>query len=78
MCDLLRQQGILTEKTLQRFYGMKRFEQIAESNAIEGSTLSVAGDRIFTAAHISSSNTPTATKSPLVSSPESVTLAPPC
>lgn len=39
--DLLRRQGILTPETLQRFYGMKRFEHVAESNAIEGSTLSV-------------------------------------
>jgi Fic family protein len=39
--DLLRRQGTLTQETLQRFYGMKRFELIAESNAIEGSTLSV-------------------------------------
>jgi len=39
--DLLRRQRILTPETLQRFYGMKRFEHVAESNAIEGSTLSV-------------------------------------
>jgi len=39
--DLLRRQGILTTDTLQRYYGMKRFEHVAESNAIEGSTLSV-------------------------------------
>ncbi|MCK5525408.1 MAG: Fic family protein [Thiomargarita sp.] len=39
--DLFRHQGILTAKTLKRFYGEKRFEQVAESNAIEGSTLSV-------------------------------------
>jgi len=39
--DLLREQGKLTESTLQDFYGEKRFEQIAESNALEGSTLSV-------------------------------------
>jgi Fic family protein len=38
--DLLRRQGILTDDTLQRYYGMKRFEHVAESNAIEGSTLS--------------------------------------
>lgn len=38
---LLRRQGILTADTLQRYYGMKRFEHVAESNAIEGSTLSV-------------------------------------
>jgi Fic family protein len=39
--DLFRHQEILTAKTLKRFYGEKRFEQVAESNAIEGSTLSV-------------------------------------
>jgi Fic family protein len=39
--DLFRHQGILTPETLKRFYGDKRFEQVAESNAIEGSTLSV-------------------------------------
>ena len=38
---LLRDQGTLTESTLQKYYGDKRFEQIAESNALEGSTLSV-------------------------------------
>ena len=38
---LLRSQGTLTDATLQTYYGEKRFEQIAESNAIEGSTLSV-------------------------------------
>ena len=39
--ELLREQGKLTESTLQDYYGEKRFEQIAESNALEGSTLSV-------------------------------------
>jgi len=38
---LFRHQGILTTETLKRFYGEKRFEQVAESNAIEGSTLSI-------------------------------------
>lgn len=38
---LLRKQGTLTEDTLRNYYGEKRFEQIAESNAIEGSTLNV-------------------------------------
>ncbi len=37
----LRDQGKLTEATLRAYFGDKRFEQIAESNAIEGSTLSV-------------------------------------
>ena len=39
--DLLREQGSLTEQTLRAYFGDKKFEQIAESNAIEGSTLSV-------------------------------------
>lgn len=38
---LLRRNGSLTEETVKRYYGEKRFEQVAESNAIEGSTLSV-------------------------------------
>ena len=38
--DLLREQGQLSEETLRAYFGDKRFEQIAESNAIEGSTLS--------------------------------------
>lgn len=37
---LLRQQGTLTAETVRDYYGEKRFEQVAESNAIEGSTLS--------------------------------------
>jgi Fic family protein len=39
--ELLRSQGKLTDSTLQDYYGEKRFEQIAESNALEGSTLSI-------------------------------------
>ncbi|HEX3528617.1 MAG TPA: Fic family protein [Thermoanaerobaculia bacterium] len=39
--ELLRTQGKLTDSTLHEYYGEKRFEQIAESNALEGSTLSV-------------------------------------
>ncbi len=39
--DLLRHSGTLTGETLANYYGEKRFEQVAESNAIEGSTLSV-------------------------------------
>ena len=39
--NLLRNQGRLTKETLRAYFGDKRFEQIAESNAIEGSTLSV-------------------------------------
>ena len=38
---LLRRSGTLNEQTVRDYYGDKRFEQIAESNAIEGSTLSV-------------------------------------
>jgi Fic family protein len=37
---LLRRAGALTDQTLRDYYGEKRFEQVAESNAIEGSTLS--------------------------------------
>lgn len=39
--ELLRNQGKLSESTLVDYYGEKRFEQIAESNALEGSTLSI-------------------------------------
>lgn len=39
--ELLRGAGKLREDTILEYYGQKRFEQIAESNAIEGSTLSV-------------------------------------
>lgn len=39
--EVLRARGKLTEATLLEYYGAKRFEQIAESNALEGSTLSV-------------------------------------
>jgi Fic family protein len=38
---LLRETGKITDETLRHYYGSKRFEQVAESNAIEGSTLSV-------------------------------------
>lgn len=38
--SLLRHAGTLTDETLRDYYGEKRFEQVAESNAIEGSTLS--------------------------------------
>lgn len=38
---LLRDDGRLNEQTLRAYFGDTRFEQIAESNAIEGSTLSV-------------------------------------
>jgi Fic family protein len=37
----LRQSGALSQTSLKRYYGQKRFEQVAESNAIEGSTLDV-------------------------------------
>ena len=36
---LLRDSGELSEQTLRAYFGDTRFEQIAESNAIEGSTL---------------------------------------
>lgn len=38
---LLRNAGTLTPETVRQYYGEKRIEQVAESNAIEGSTLSV-------------------------------------
>jgi Fic family protein len=38
---ILRTQGALNDSTLRNYYGEKRFEQVAESNGIEGSTLSV-------------------------------------
>lgn len=38
---LLRNAGTLTPDTIKHYYGQKRFEQVAESNAIEGSTLSI-------------------------------------
>lgn len=37
----LRKDGVLNQEALRRYYGQKRFEQVAESNAIEGSTLTV-------------------------------------
>lgn len=43
---LLRQAGKLTDDTLRRYYGSKRFEQVAESNAIEGSTLTAGETEI--------------------------------
>lgn len=43
---LLRGAGSLTDATIRDFYGEKRFEQVAESNAIEGSTLSVGETEI--------------------------------
>lgn len=39
--ERLRYQGKLARATLLDYYGATRFEQIAESNALEGSTLSV-------------------------------------
>ncbi len=39
--NLLRGEGTLRPETLRAYYGDKRFEEISESNAIEGSTLSV-------------------------------------
>ena len=39
--ELFRAEGKLSDATLRDYYGEKRFEQIAESNALEGSTLSV-------------------------------------
>ncbi len=44
--DLLREQGQLSEQTLRAYFGDTRFRQIAESNAIEGSTLDVGETRM--------------------------------
>lgn len=44
--SLLRSTGKITDETLRQYYGSKRFEQVAESNAIEGSTLSVGETEI--------------------------------
>lgn len=44
--EMLRAEGRLTEETLRAFFGDKRFEQITESNAIEGSTLDVGETRM--------------------------------
>ena len=44
--ELLRLEGKLTEATLRAYFGDKRFEQIAESNAIEGSTLDIGETRL--------------------------------
>jgi len=39
--NVLRNRGRLTQDTLERYYGTTRYEQVAESNAIEGSPLTV-------------------------------------
>jgi Fic family protein len=39
--SVLRSHGTLNDQTLKQYYGERRFEQVAESNALEGSTLSV-------------------------------------
>jgi Fic family protein len=43
---LLRSQGRITPQTLQEYYGSTRFDQVAESNALEGSTLDVGETRL--------------------------------
>lgn len=43
---LLRQSGKMNAETLKKYYGAKRFEQVAESNAIEGSTLGVGETQV--------------------------------
>lgn len=43
---LLRQSGKMTADTLKKYYGEKRFEQVAESNAIEGSTLGIGETQV--------------------------------
>ena len=44
--ELLRSEGKLTPATLRRYFGDKRYEQVAESNAIEGSPLDVGETRL--------------------------------
>ena len=44
--DLLREQGQLSDTTLYEYFKQKRFEHIAESNAISGSTLSAGETQI--------------------------------
>ena len=44
--ELLRSTGKLTDETLSDYYGEKRFEQVAESNALEGSTLSAGETKL--------------------------------
>ena len=44
--SLLRSTGVLSPDTLKSYYGESRYEQIAESNAIEGSTLSAGETRL--------------------------------
>jgi len=44
--ELLRNAGRLTEQTLRAYFGDTRFEQVAESNAIEGSTLSAGETKL--------------------------------
>ena len=44
--SILRGAGTLTERTIRQYYGEKRFEQVAESNALEGSTLDVGETEI--------------------------------
>lgn len=39
--SLLRKKKELTEETLREYYGEKRYEQVCESNALEGSTLDI-------------------------------------
>src|SRR5687767_2063674 len=39
--ELLRAQGTLTSETLVHYYNRTRIEQVAESNALEGSPLTV-------------------------------------
>lgn len=44
--NLLRRSGTLSSESVRRYYGQKRFEQVAESNALEGSTLNVGETEI--------------------------------
>lgn len=44
--ELLRSQGTLREETLRAYFGDTKMQQIAESNAIEGSTLDIGETRL--------------------------------
>ncbi|MBF0110991.1 MAG: Fic family protein, partial [Magnetococcales bacterium] len=44
--ELLRNNGTLSPETLKNYYGEQRFEQVAASNALEGSTLSVGETKL--------------------------------
>jgi len=44
--NALRYAGKLSDDTLRRYYGQKRYESVAESNALEGSTLDISETKL--------------------------------